>query len=76
MPNSPSRRKPEKADIQPAVIALPNLGKQGAVDLAPMNFRVPAQFHRESKIYAARQGMSMVDVLQKSFALFRKQRGF
>ena len=40
-----------------------------------MNFRVPAQFHREFKIYAVQHGMSMVDLLQASFAVFRKQRG-
>ena len=75
MTKAPSRRKAEKANVQPAVIALPNLGKQAAADLTPMNFRVPETFHREFKLYAVQHGMSMVDQLQKSFAVFRKKHG-
>lgn len=75
MPKSQSRRKALKTDAQPSVISIPNLDQQGAAALTPMNFRVPETFHREFKIYAAQHGMSMVDLLQESFAVFRKQRG-
>ena len=75
MPKSPSRRKAIKADVQPSVISLPTLEKGGSVELTPMNFRVPETFHREFKVYAVQHGMSMVDLLQKSFAVFRKQHG-
>lgn len=40
-----------------------------------MNFKVPESFHREFKLYAVQHGMSMVDLLQESFAVLRKQRG-
>lgn len=73
VPRSPSRRTSDKPGIQPAVIALPHLDKQGTAALTPMNFRVPESFHREFKLYAVQHGMSMVDLLQKSFALLRKQ---
>ena len=74
MPKSPSRRKAEKLRVEPSVISIPNLNKQGG-ELTPMNFRVPETFHREFKLYAVQHGISMVDLLQQSFALFRKQRG-
>jgi len=74
MPKSPSRRKPVKADVQPSVISLPGLDKQGTAGLTPMHFRVPAQFHREFKVFAAQQGMSMVDLLQQSFHAFKQKR--
>jgi hypothetical protein len=74
MPKS-SRRKPEKAHSQGSVISIPNLDQQEAVALTPMNFRVPETFHREFKLYAVQHGMSMVSLLQASFAVFRKQRG-
>ena len=74
MPKSPSRRKTEKPRGEPSLISIPNLNKQG-VELTPMNFRVPETFHREFKLYAVQHGISMVDLLQQSFALFRKQRG-
>jgi hypothetical protein len=73
MTKSPSRKKAEKTTSGPSVIALPNLGEPGS--LTPMNFRVSAQFHREFKVYAAQQGMTMVELLQESFHLLKEQRG-
>ena len=75
MPKSPSRRKTEKAHSEGSVISIPSLDKQGAAKLTPMNFRVPETFHREFKLYAVQHAMSMVDLLQESFAVLRKQRG-
>ncbi len=75
MPKSPSRRNTEKVNSQGSVISIPSLDKQAAAKLTPMNFRVPETFHREFKLYAVQHGMSMVDLLQKSFALVLKQRG-
>jgi len=72
MPKVPSRRK--KANAQTSVISLPVLTKQGTAGLTPMNFRVSAQFHREFKLYAVQHGMSMVDLLQKSFRLMKERR--
>lgn len=35
--------------------------------LQPMNFKVPAEFHREFKTYAATHGMKMNQLLFKAF---------
>jgi len=75
MPRVPSRWKTEKADAQHSVISIPALRQQGSAALTPMNFKVPESFHREFKLYAVQQGMSMVELLQESFAVLRKQRG-
>ena len=42
--------------------------------LTPMNFKVPADFHREFKLYAVQHGISMVDLLQESFRLLKDKR--
>lgn len=75
MSKAPTRTKAEKVRSEGSVISIPALEKKGAAALTPMNFRVSAEFHREFKLYAVQNGMSMVDLLQKSFALLRKQRG-
>ena len=75
MPKSPPRRKPEKARVEPSVISIPGLEKQRTAELTPMNFKVSSQFHREFKLYAVQNGISMVDLLQEAFAVLRKQRG-
>jgi hypothetical protein len=43
--------------------------------LAPLNFKVPAEFHREFKTYAAQRGISMLELLQEGFRLVRERRG-
>ena len=43
--------------------------------LTPLNFKVPQEFHREFKSYAAQQGIAMVDLLQEGFRLVKAQRG-
>jgi len=35
-------------------------------------FRVPAVFHREFKLYAVQNGLTMVDLLQESFRAFQQ----
>jgi hypothetical protein len=66
--------KSKKADAETSVISPPILNKQGTAVLTPMNFRVSAQFHREFKLYAVQNGMSMVDLLQESFRLLKERR--
>jgi len=73
MSKAPTRKKTEKVTPSPSVITLANLDQPDAV--TPMNFRVSAQFHREFKLYAVQNGVSMVDLLQEAFAVLRKQRG-
>jgi hypothetical protein len=40
-----------------------------------MNFKVPEEFHREFKIYAAQHGLKMVEVLERSFRLLKDEHG-
>lgn len=40
-----------------------------------LNFKVPPEFKREFKGYAASQGLTMVDLLKEGFALSKKRRG-
>ena len=40
-----------------------------------MNFKVPPDFRREFKTYAAQHGISMLDLLQEGFRLIKAQRG-
>ena len=57
------------------VITVANLDRSESMALTPMNFKVPEGFHREFKLYAVQHGMSMVDLLQDAFRLFKAQRG-
>ena len=72
---TPRPKKVETTEKPTSVIDLPGFEKQGSAALSSLNFRVPPAFHREFKLYAVQNGMSMVDLLQKSFILLKKQRG-
>jgi hypothetical protein len=52
-----------------------NLDKTDPNDLKPLNFKVPSEFHREFKTYAAAQGTTMLELLREGFELLKKQRG-
>lgn len=70
-PSKQSRKGPP-----PAVnLTVGNLGKPDPGALKPLNFKVPAEFHREFKIYASQQGISMLDLLQEGFRAVRERRG-
>ena len=73
MPKSASRRKLVKTDVQASVISLPGLDKQWAAGLTPMNFRLPPQFYREFKIYAAQHGMTQVEFAARIVCPLRMQ---
>ena len=72
MSKAPTKGKPLKARSEPSVLTFANLDEPGA--LTPMNFTVPAQFHREFKLYAVQHGMTMVELLRQSFQLMKSQR--
>lgn len=40
--------------------------------LQPMNFKVPSEFHREFKTYAATHGLKMNQLLFKAFETLKK----
>ena len=70
MPKVPSKAKPLKPDASVLTFTNPD----GPDAFTPMNFKVPSQFHREFKLYAVQNGVSMVDLLQQCFYLMKSQR--
>ena len=71
MPKTPKGRT-TKPGLAPSVLTFANVDAADA--LAPLNFKVPAKFRREYKIYALQHDMSMVELLQQSFQLMKSQR--
>jgi hypothetical protein len=41
----------------------------------PLNFRVPEQFRREFKVYAAQHGLKLNELLRRSFEAYRSSHG-
>jgi len=68
---APPTRK-TKGDPPPQTQASWNLTKPSPEGLRPLNFRVPAAFHQEFKMYAVRHGISMLDLLQRAFAQYKE----
>jgi hypothetical protein len=67
MKNIPSRKKPRKPLTQSA-------GQDHRLDTAksmPLNFKVPAEFRREFKTYAAQHNMKLNQLLFESFAALK-----
>jgi predicted HicB family RNase H-like nuclease len=76
MPKISTPKKSQRSAVSSrSVVQLARLEKPQTADLTPMNFRVPEAFHREFKLYAVQNGMSMVDLLQEAFVHFRDRRG-
>jgi hypothetical protein len=59
----PQVRPPQKAKGPPAPEGLEGL-----------NFKVPASFRREFRVFAAQRDMSLVELLQASFETYRKSQ--
>jgi hypothetical protein len=60
----------------PAERTIGNLDKPEPTGLKPLNFKVPASFHREFKSYAVQHGMTMLDLLREGFEAVKERRGF
>jgi hypothetical protein len=52
-----------------------NLDRPDPAELAPLNFKVPNDFKRELKTYAAQRGISMVKILMEGFDLYKQHHG-
>lgn len=50
-------------------------GKLEAAPLTALNFKVPQEFHRDFKTFAAQHSKKMVEVLQEAFALLKEANG-
>ncbi|NER07146.1 MAG: hypothetical protein F6K17_33500, partial [Okeania sp. SIO3C4] len=48
-----------------------NLDKRSANELVPLNFKVPPEFKKEYRLYAAEKEMSLVDILKNSFEVMK-----
>lgn len=44
-------------------------------NLAPLNFRIPASFRREFRIYAAQHDLKLNELLRRCFEAYRRQQG-
>lgn len=75
MAKIPSPRKSGKGTPPPLAQTVGNLDKPEPTTLVPLNFKVAEGFHKEFKAYAARQGISMVELLKEGFRLVKAQRG-
>ena len=54
---------------------LPVQAGQGEAGGQPLNFRVPEAFRREFKVYAARNGLKLNELLRLSFDAYREKNG-
>lgn len=75
MAKVPPPKASRKGAPPPIEKTVGNLEKPAPNELAPLNFKVPVEFHREFKTYAAQRGVSMVDLLQEGFRLIKEQQG-
>jgi hypothetical protein len=71
-PPAPKSRKGEPPSM---VQTVGNLDKPESATLQTLNLRVPLEFKRDLKVYAAQQGRSMTDLLIEGFGLLRENRG-
>lgn len=53
----------------------PSRVKADVAALTPLNFKVPPEFHRDFKTFAAQHSKKMVEVLQEAFALLKESNG-
>ncbi len=50
-----------------------NLNKPAQAELVPLNFKVPPEFAKEFKVFAAMHGLKLVDLLKLGFDAYKKQ---
>jgi hypothetical protein len=72
--NVPPPKRPREA---PPVLeyAPQNLDKTPPFATETLNFKVMSEFKREYKGYAVSRGMTMVELLQASFQLYKERHG-
>ena len=52
-----------------------NLEKTPPLAAETLNFKVTADFRREYKVYAASRSMTMIDLLEQSFKIYKERHG-
>ncbi len=68
MPKTALRKKPSE-DAQFSVLR----GKTETKNTSPLNFKVPAEFRREFKTYAAQHNMKLNQLLFEAFAALKEK---
>jgi hypothetical protein len=66
-PKRSTKGAPPSTDETLNNLEIPDTG-----DLAPMNFKVEPAFKKEYKIYASRLGISMKELLDRSFREYQR----
>jgi hypothetical protein len=66
VPADASQRTPPPVEAQ-------SVGQE-EVELLPLNFRVPADFKRRFRMFAAERNMKLTDVLKQAFDLLESQK--
>jgi hypothetical protein len=67
-------KKTSRSGPPPARVGKPLAGSESA-SVTPLNFKVPPEFHRDFKTFAAQHSKKMVEVLQEAFALLKDKYG-
>jgi hypothetical protein len=74
-----SRTRPSKTVGEAPLARRVGIAQRGVkpdtVALTPLNFKVPREFHREFKTFAAQHSKKMVEVLQEAFELLKRANG-
>ena len=72
---APPRASKSKKGAPPSMVrTVGNLDKPEPGVLKTLNLRVPAEFKRDLKVYAAQQERTMTDLLIEAFGMLRKKR--
>ena len=75
MARVPRPKAAGKGSPPPLNKTVENLDRPEPTGQAPLNFKVPDDFKREFKTYAASRGISMTKLLMDGFALVKERRG-
>jgi hypothetical protein len=69
----PTKSKKGKGPPPPTTAVVGNLDKAEPTHLMPLNFKVPPEFRREFKTYAAQHDLSLSKLLQESFRVLKEK---
>jgi len=67
--------RPLSSAAEPSVVVRPAAKREEEGALSPLNFRVPADFRREFKTYAAQHDLKLNELLRRSFQVYRQTQG-
>jgi hypothetical protein len=72
VPPAPKRQR----EAPPPLEETPqNLEKAPPLATETLNFKVTAEFKREFKVYAASRDMTMIELLEESYQLYKQRHG-